>query len=166
MEVFLWWSQIIAFILRGECLIKAGTYSFPSLPVHLLVFSVEFEIHLEMIMIGIESQFHHGIDDIISSDRLPLFVLEEFTGLTRDEPDEFGHTFLDGILGILGDLGVLGYGPLHNTVDIGDGEEPVLVSDEVLRLVHVKISCVFCPLYASALFSRVFPPFLGLAHLL
>lgn len=48
--------------------------------------------------------------------------------LAGDEADEFGDAFLDGVLGVLGDLAVLRQSLLHDATDVGDGQIPVLLA--------------------------------------
>lgn len=94
------------------------------LPLHLPILG---KINLERIDIIFESKGHDGPQNVVTVDRLPLLALAFLGCLARDEADELGDAFLDGLLRVLGDLAVPRDDLLHDPAHVGYREKTVLL---------------------------------------
>ncbi|KAK3411591.1 hypothetical protein EUGRSUZ_I00332 [Eucalyptus grandis] len=88
---------------------------------------VPVEVHLEGGNVVLEAEGGHGPEEVVAVDGLALLTLALVRGLPGDEADELRDTLLDGLLGLLGDLGVRREGPLHDPAHVGDRQESVLL---------------------------------------
>jgi hypothetical protein len=80
------------------------------------------QMYLERLRIILESQRGHGIQNVLSPDRLAFLHVAFFGGFRGDEADELGDAFLDAFFGVFGDFGGGGHGLFHDTGDVGDLE--------------------------------------------
>ncbi|KAI3441099.1 uncharacterized protein J3R85_002773 [Psidium guajava] len=97
---------------------------------------VPVEVHLEGGDVVLEAKGGHGPEEVVAIDGLALLALALVRGLAGDEADELRDALLDGLLGLLGDLGVRGEGPLHDPAHVGNRQEPVLLLRAVVRAIR------------------------------
>lgn len=62
-------------------------------------------MYLESLCVVLEAQGEHSIQDVLSTNRLPLLHLALLCGLRRNEADKLRNTFLHAFLRLLRDLG-------------------------------------------------------------
>ena len=97
-----------------------------------------------------EVELSHRLDYVFSIDCLPLLDLCDLARFTGDECDEFGDTFLHALSRLLRYFGVVGQRLLHDTIDVSDWQEPLLVNDALtlVLLVATLLSLAFVCLIA------------------
>ena len=93
----------------------------------LKAFLVLTVILLQRVNVLVEVKLPHGLDYVLAVDGLPLLHLGDFAGLAGDEGNELRHTLLHALSRFLGYLRVVRQGLLHDPVDVGDGQKPLLV---------------------------------------
>ena len=118
------------------------------LPTHLHALPVLRQVHLQNISVSLEAQDLNWGEDVFPIDGFSLLVLALLAGLACYEWDELGDAFLDCLFGILGDFGVVRQSLLHDSPDIGNGEEARVVGG-VPRCYNKYLSPCLSPSYIS-----------------
>lgn len=72
--------------------------------------------------------------DVITVDGLPPLPAASLGGLTGDEAHELRCALLDGLLSVLGNLGLRREGVLHDPPNIGNGQEVVVMPNAVVGI--------------------------------
>lgn len=80
----------------------------------------------------VEAELAHGPENVLGGDGLALLALAAVVGLAGDEADVLGHALLDGLLGVVGDLGMRGENLAHDSDHVGYRHEPVLLAHRAL----------------------------------
>lgn len=88
---------------------------------------VAVEVHSEGLDVVVEPQLAHGPEHVLGSDGLALLALATLVGLAGDEADVLGDALLDGLLCIVGDLGMRREDLAHDPYHVGNRHEPVLL---------------------------------------
>jgi hypothetical protein len=91
--------------------------------------AVLVEVPAHGVDVVVEAEGAEGPADVVAVDGLALLLVALVGGLAGDEADELGDALLNGLLGLLGDLGVGGQDLLHDAAHVGDGKKAVLLLD-------------------------------------
>lgn len=67
-------------------------------------FSILLKIQFKWLYIVIKTQGRHGIQDVFTVDRFPLFCMTPVTRFTGNEADKLRHAFLNTLSSVFGDL--------------------------------------------------------------
>lgn len=97
--------------------------------------AVAVQVDGEGLDVVVEPELAHGPQHVLGGDGLALLALAAVVGLAGDEADVLGHAFLDGLLGVVGDLGVRGKDLAHDPDHVGYRHEAVLLADDAFRVV-------------------------------
>lgn len=92
--------------------------------------TVTVQVNGEGLDVVVEPELAHGPQHVFRGDGLALLALAAVVGLAGDEADVLGHALLDGLLGVVGDLGVGRKDLAHDPDHVGDRHEPVLLPDD------------------------------------
>lgn len=79
-----------------------------------------------------EVEILHRLDHVLPVYRLPLLLLRDLATLARDEGYEFTDALLDAFSGLLGNFRVAWQGVFHDSVNVGDWQEPFLICELLL----------------------------------
>ena len=118
------------------------------LATHLHTLPVLRQVHLQNISIALEAQNLNGGKDVLSINGFSFLILALLACFTCYERNELRDTLLYRLFGILGNFGIVRQCFLHDSPDIGNGEEARVVGS-VPRCCYNYLSPCLSPSYIS-----------------
>ena len=100
----------------------------------LLSLAIPLQVPAHGVGVVVEAKAPHGMADVIAVDDLPPLPAAPLGGLASDEAHELCCTLLDGLLGVLRNLGLRREGVLHDPPNIGNGQEVVVMPNAVVGI--------------------------------